>query len=174
MRLFIAIDVPDVVKEHLSYLQRSLEVEGLRLVHPKNIHLTLNFLGHREDIPVIIEKLSTVEFSPFSLHLSATGFFPSTVEPRVLWVGLEESDELIALQRQIDLLFEPKRSFKAHLTIARMKQVDEKKDFEIVSAVQKLSVKSLSFKVSSFRLYKSTLTPLGAVYEVLETFKGNS
>lgn len=171
MRLFVAIDVPDVVKEHLAFLQRSLDVEGLKLVHPKDIHLTLNFLGERKDPEAIIDRLRTVSFSAFTLHLSATGFFPTPEEPRVVWVGLEDSPELFSLQHQIDLLFEPQKSFKAHLTIARVRRVDEQGRVRIVSAVEGLAVKPLAFKVSSFRLYLSTLTPLGAVYEVLETFK---
>ena len=167
----MAIDVSEVVKEHLAFLQRSLDVAGLHLVHPKNIHLTLNFLGTRSDIDKIIERLKTVSFKPFNLHLTNTGFFPTVDEPRVLWVGLEQSIELVSLQRQIDLLFKPKKSFKAHLTIARIKGVDEKHRLAIIDAVQRLKVKPLSFKVSSFKLFKSTLTPLGPVYEVLETFK---
>lgn len=171
MRLFVAIDVPDVIKGHLAFLQRSLDAAGLRHVHPKNIHLTLNFLGEQKDAQPIIDRLRTVVFEPFTLRLSAPGFFPSSEEMRVLWVGLEDSPELLELQRAIDVLFTPKNSFRAHLTLSRMRLIDEQQRLAILRAVDRLEIKPLSFKVTAFKLYMSTLTPLGPVYEVLETFR---
>ena len=174
MRLFIAIDVPDSVKEHLAFLQRSLDFEGLRLVPPKNVHLTLNFLGERDDPAAIIEKLKGVSFSQFSLRLSGAGFFPSRKDPRVLWVGLEESEGLRALQREIDLLFTPPKSFRPHLTLARFRRkCPSGEKARIVEAAESLTVRPLSFRVSSFKLYKSTLTSVGPVYEVLHSFKAD-
>ncbi|MFP4523987.1 MAG: RNA 2',3'-cyclic phosphodiesterase [Candidatus Woesearchaeota archaeon] len=172
MRLFVAIDVPDSVKEHLSFLQRSLDFRGLRLVPPKNIHLTLNFLGERDGYGDVMRALERVSFRPFTLRLAGVGFFPSRDDPRVLWVGLEDADGLRQLQRQVDLLFEPPKSFRPHLTIARFRRkCSAAEKARIVSVAESLSVKPLSFRVSSFKLYKSMLTPVGPVYEVLHSFK---
>ena len=173
MRLFVAIDIPDMVKEHLSFLQRSLERDGLRLVHPKNIHLTLNFLGEQQDVEHIIARLKTLAFEQFSLRLATPGCFPDNDDPRVVWVGLDASAALADLQRRIDLLFTPQKSFKAHLTLARIKNLSFQEKVLLVRDIERLPVRPLSFKVASFKLYKSTLTPLGPVYEVLEVFKGS-
>ena len=98
MRLFIAIDVPDSIKEHLSFLQRSIEDKHLRLVHPKNIHLTLNFLGDEGSIEEIIKKLHSIPFESFTLRLGKMGFFPDKYSPHVIWVGLDSSPALSKLQ----------------------------------------------------------------------------
>ncbi|MBN1275417.1 RNA 2',3'-cyclic phosphodiesterase [Candidatus Woesearchaeota archaeon] len=171
MRLFVAIDVPDSVKEHLAFLQRSLDRQELRLIQPKNIHLTLNFLGERPSAEPVIDRLSTIDFSPFTLRLSGAGFFPSPENPRVLWVGLEDDEGLFSLQRKIDELFTPEKSFRAHLTLARVKRAQEQERLRLLAEVARLRVKQLSFPVRAFKLYKSTLTALGPVYEALETFK---
>jgi 2'-5' RNA ligase len=170
MRLFIAIDVPDAIKEHLSFLQRSLDFPGLRPVHPKNIHLTLNFLGEQGNVQSIINTLHTIPFSPFILNLDQLGVFPHEQDPQVLWVGLKENKDLSHLQRQIDVYFTPKKSFKAHLTLARTRHIPPQEKQRILKSAQQLTIKPLSFKVHNFKLYKSTLTALGPVYEVLETF----
>ena len=99
------------------------------------------------------------------------GFFPSANEPRVLWVGMQEQQKLYDLQREIDLLFTPKRSFKPHLTIARCKHVTENDRLELIDQIERLEVKPLQIRVTHFKLYKSTLTRLGPIYESLETFK---
>ena len=141
MRLFVAIDVPDVIKDHLAFLQRSLdEVGHLRLSHPKSIHLTLNFLGDYNDPDEIIRLLSSVQFSSFFLKLSEIGYFPSKEDPRIVWVGLGESLELSKLQSSIDKIFTPKKSFKPHLTIARLKP--KAKISRVLQASNRLLVKN--------------------------------
>ena len=169
----MAVDVPDSVKEHLSFIQRSINGfdSNLRFVHPNNFHLTISFLGDKLNPDNVIDNLSSVSFNSFSLRLSGIGFFPSRELPRVLWVGFEENPSLFDLQRKIDLLFTPNKSFKPHLTIARVKKPFQDKDLlAFLRVVDSVSVKPLSFKVKNFKLYKSTLTPLGPIYEVLETF----
>jgi len=94
MRLFIALDVPNSIKEHISFLQRSLDISCLRFVHPKNIHLTLNFLGEENDIKDIIQTLHKINFSPFVLRLSSIGFFPHQYDPKVVWIGLDDNEKL--------------------------------------------------------------------------------
>lgn len=172
MRLFVAIDVPENVKEHLAFLQRSVECDGLRLVHPKNIHLSLNYLGEVPKIDNIIESLRLITFHQFTLQLDRNiGFFPDKEHPKVLWVGLQENEELLKLQRQIDLLFKPKKSFKAHMTIGRVKKTTEENKIQLIKQAEQLNIKKLSFKVNSFKLFKSNLTKMGPIYEVIETFK---
>ncbi len=172
MRLFVAIDVPDSVKEHLSFVQRTLpQVKGVRFVHPKNIHLTLNFLGEVSDVSSVVARLDSFSFSPFFLTLNGVGFFPSRDFPRVAWVGLKRSSSLFKVQRGIDLLFKPNKSFKPHLTIARIKNSDPRSLFSFINSFEKIKIKPLSFKVDKIKLYRSTLTPLGPVYDVIHVVK---
>ncbi len=43
----------------------------------------------------IREKLDEVVSNPFILQLDGVGFFPSQGKPRVVWVGLRQSKELV-------------------------------------------------------------------------------
>lgn len=169
MRLFIAIDIPTQIKEYLSSIQESFDVP-LKRVLPKNIHLTLNFLGDYKDAASVVEKLYEVNFAPFTLKLNEAGFFPDEIDPKVVWVGLKDNKALFSLQKDIDLFFTPKRSFKPHLTLARVGKLSNEEKIKLVKYAQGVKVKPLEFSVQSFRLYKSTLTQFGPIYEAVETF----
>ena len=51
MRTFIAIELPDEIKDALAQLQEGLKKSGadVKWVEPKNIHLTLKFLGEIDE-----------------------------------------------------------------------------------------------------------------------------
>ncbi len=51
MRTFIAIELPQGIKDSLSRLQEELKASGadVKWVEPNNIHLTLKFLGEIDD-----------------------------------------------------------------------------------------------------------------------------
>lgn len=177
MRLFIAIELPEEIKAELKEIQAKIDknLAKLRIVDPEKIHLTLKFLGEVEDskIEKIKEKLKEIEFEPFELKIKDIGVFPSEKYIRVVWVGLEPEDKVAGLQQKIDnsllQMFKKEKDFKAHLTLARVKFVKEKEKF--AESLKKIKVEEKFFKVNSFKLIKSTLTPEGPVYEDLEEFK---
>jgi 2'-5' RNA ligase len=97
--------------------------------------------------------------------------FPSDDYIRVIWVGLKDDDSMQNLAQDIrEALpeFKDDYPFKAHLTIGRVRFVKDKK--ELVEELKKIKVKSEKFKVENFKLYKSTLTPEGPVYEEVGAF----
>ena len=57
----------------------------------------------------------------------------------------------------------------SHLTIARIKYVKDKKEFDNV--IKSIHPKKLSFKISKFYLKSSELKPLGPIYMTLEEYK---
>jgi len=97
------------------------------------LHLTLKFLGNT---PVAkIEALShaahkaAVKFQPFDLIVGRCGAFPSTGQPRVLWIGIDNrSGELADLHRSLEDecakagFAREERPFHPHLTIARLRK----------------------------------------------------
>ncbi|MBD3209458.1 RNA 2',3'-cyclic phosphodiesterase [Candidatus Woesearchaeota archaeon] len=169
MRLFIAIDPPGPVREQLALIQRSLPLPGLRHVPPKNIHLTLAFLGE-QDPERVKNALRTITFNPFTLTLAGIGSFPDDDNPNVIWAGLEDNEELLNLQRQISRRFKPDKTFKAHLTLSRMKRATPAQRAAIIKTMHQLRLERLSFEVNSFKLYRTTLTPTGPVYKALATY----
>ena len=174
MRLFIAFDVSEDVHKILESVQSKIKFSG-SCSKTKDFHLTLKFLGEVEDskLESLKRALDSVSFSPFEAHLTGIGAFPSKSNARVVWVGLEPKDKIDSVQKQFDditlkLGFATDKEFHPHLTLVRIKFIDNRKEFE--NMFDNLKVPECSFKIDSFKLIKSTLTPQGPVYEVLKDF----
>jgi 2'-5' RNA ligase len=187
IRSFVAIDLPDVVKERLELVMEALRKQmphaDIRWSRSGSIHLTLKFLGNVEenDLPRIQEVLAQIaqRYPPFSFTIGELGCFPNLNRPRVVWIGVQEGQGvLVALQREIEeslapLGFKPeKRAFHPHLTLGRAKRHirrgDQRRLGELISdaTVEKLA----RVRTEGFRLMRSDLYPDGAVYTSLEVF----
>ncbi|MEJ2307218.1 MAG: RNA 2',3'-cyclic phosphodiesterase, partial [candidate division WOR-3 bacterium] len=114
-------------------------------------------------------KIMEIEnrFSPFDVSLKNVGAFPSTRKARILWVGIEEGeDNLIELFKAIDnktseLGFEKEgRKFIPHITFGRVKKGK-------YSLTENIEFSFHPFPVKEITLFKSTLTPKGAIYETI-------
>ncbi len=176
MRLFIAFDVSEEVKHYLIELQKQLPKDSkLNLV--KEFHQTLKFLGDVDEDKVdkIKASLTNVNFIKFTAKTDGIGVFPDEKMIRVVWVGLEPKDKIVALQQEIESalleMFPKDNRFHPHLTLARVKSIKDKKDF--IKKLNKLTIKEIKFPVSSFKLIKSTLTPEGSVYGDVAEFALN-
>ena len=92
-RLFVAIDLPEPVKDDLLKLAPSFE--GARWVGGPELHLTLRFLGEVDEAGCsrLAAALCGVRFAAFPLALSDVGHFPPGGRARVLWVGMQPSRE---------------------------------------------------------------------------------
>ncbi|MCL6582094.1 MAG: RNA 2',3'-cyclic phosphodiesterase [bacterium] len=134
MRLFIAINFPDKVKQVLGSLIKELRElpSDTKWVEEENLHLTVQFLGNvlEGQVPDVVAALkrSAAGVSPFRLDLGGVGVFPSIERPRVFWAGVSgETAVLSRLHRQVrremeQIGFEPeKRRFSPHLTLARLR-----------------------------------------------------
>ncbi|MCX6707919.1 MAG: RNA 2',3'-cyclic phosphodiesterase [Candidatus Woesearchaeota archaeon] len=173
MRLFIALGISREAIDELKKAQAKLVYSKLTLV--KEFHLTLKFLGEVEENAVegIKEKLSKVKFEGFDACTNGLGVFPSIESIRVIWAGLEPKDKIEVLQNKIEDslkgVFAKDDKFHAHITIARVKFIENKKQFK--DSLNNIKLKKIKFRVDSFKLIKSTLLPVGPVYEVLEEYK---
>jgi 2'-5' RNA ligase len=180
IRTFIALELPPAVTLLLHKVQQELKRLKIRArwVRPENIHLTLKFLG---DInPDHIDKIgaamagAAIEFPPVTLTVREIGVFPGIKRPRVIWMGLGgDIRSLLALQGRLEQELaeaefpKDKRSFKAHLTLGRIKQsVNPAVISQMISEYATLS--SDEFVCNQVILYKSDLKPSGAVYSKLK------
>ncbi len=171
MRLFIAFDVSPAAHDHIIALQKQLT--GAKLTLTKNFHLTLKFLGETtpaqaEDIK---KRLAKVPFKPFTAQLDGTGVFPENGTPRVVWIGIKPHDIICELQKQIDEalqgMFAKEKDFQAHITLARVKEIADKKFAE---HVKNLKVEPISFEVKEFKLIESQLTSEGPHYKDIAVY----
>ena len=172
MRLFIAIDIPEEVKKQIDEIKSQIKIDGkANLMKTDDIHLTLKFLGEVDNPEDIKQSLQNVHFDAFEASTSELGFFPNENRINIIWLGLKDGAKLSELKKQIDNLlpdFKDDHEFHAHLTIARVKFLNNKQ--ELIDSVKKIKINPVSFKIEHIKLYKSTLTPEGPVYEELGVY----
>ena len=170
MRLFVAIDLPDNVKEQVAGLCCGLP--GARWVNPEQLHLTLRFIGEVDGgmFRDIRETLDEVQSDPFTLQLDGVGFFPPRGKPRVVWVGLRQSVDLSQLRNRIEsrlvaLGLEPEtRKFSPHITLARLKNTPA---FKVGRFLETHNLfLSTPFAIDEFFLYSSRLGRNGAIHRI--------
>lgn len=176
MRVFIAIEIPESIKDYIAELQEKIYDKNnkIRSVNKNNMHLTLKFLGEVQphNVNQIKEILKKIKVSKFSVCLDKIGVFPSESYIRVIWIGLEPEDKILELQNNIDeklkKLFKREKKFKPHLTLARVKFIEDKKKF--IGKLKKIGVENKKIGIKNFKLIKSTLTREYPIYEDLEIF----
>jgi RNA 2',3'-cyclic 3'-phosphodiesterase len=181
IRSFIAFDIDnDSVVNRIASAQKLLIQTNadLKLVEPKNIHITVRFLGSMN--PEMVEKvyaaMKNVKFTPFNIQLTGLGVFPTTNYPRVVWAGITDgADQLKSIFEQLepqihDLGFAPDpNGFSPHLTIARVRSGANKQ--RLVDLVQRQENFDFGIiRADSLRLKKSQLSPRGPVYSTLKEY----
>ena len=182
MRCFIAIDMSgDIKKAIADVIERCGEKsKAVRWVTVENIHLTLKFLGDvKEDLIPDIEKgLAEISMrhGTLDVNIRGAGAFPNFKYPNVLWIGMDESEDLKRLYYDIEesmsgLGFEKEdRKFSPHLTIGRVK---DRKGIEPV--IKELYTFKDAFfgsiEVKEVLLMRSILKPTGAEYSKIADFK---
>lgn len=181
MRCFISINLDDDLKREIETATETLRKtrSDVKWVTVENLHITLKFLGeiHDDLIPAVKERLSQVSLShaPSEIKLHGAGIFPDSKRPRVIWLGMKDSDRLKKLQADIEdsmatLGFEKEgRGFSPHLTIGRVRSMMGKDP--LVRAVGTLKDKDFgNIEVKRVSLMKSELRPAGAQYAPVAEF----
>ena len=178
MRVFIAVDLPNEIREALSDLQRELRplTNTVRWVAPDSIHITLKFLGEipEKRIEDIDAELTGLSWKSFTVTVHGVGFFPGTRSPRIVWAGME-APTMEGLAEQLDIRMErlgfdkEKRAFRPHITLARAKNT--RIESSLVTAAAQFEERNFgSFTVDRVFLFRSTLKASGAVYEKLKEY----
>jgi len=180
-RLFVALDLPDRVRDGLEAWQaRALCDPALRPVNPEALHVTLCFLGYHPEraIESIASVVTGVESRPVEI-----GFEPDPVpvppkRPRLFAVEgrspaaselqAELSERLVA-----ERFYKPeKREFWTHVTVARVRSErgsrargGRGKPMRVQSPPEALPADlTESFAALRLALYRSYLRPSGAEY----------
>lgn len=170
MRMFVAVGVPDGIKEKMGRLSSELPEEGIRRVDPGLMHITLKFLGEIEEgkLGEIKKRLGKVEFPPFTARVRGVGVFPNRNYVRVVWAGVEGEGlgELALKVGEALSGFGKKEAFSAHLTLARAY-----KKVEVENFLEKHSEEEFGeFRIKSFELMQSVLGRGKPVHSVLKEF----
>ena len=183
-RLFLAIHIlPDEnLKSHIKNLSSELLQERIKWVEIDNLHITIKFFGETEiiKIPSIIQNVNQSIYGkkPFEFIISKTGIFGSKYNPKVIWLGIENSENFTNLSNLIinnlkNIGFESDRqNFVPHLTIGRINNVSNIPYFQNI--INKYNLKCIQkININNIYLYESKLYKNGPVYEKIEKFSLN-
>ena len=175
-RVFIALELPEDLKEKLHSIKGHFEDLPAKWVEKENIHLTLFFLGKQplEKISLLQKILEQVNLSP---HLEIKGenleWGPPGPKKRLLWVRVKKSPELVNLYRSLFSLLQEhsfpleKREFLPHITLARLKSFWQREySLENLPVLEDLW-EPFSVPPVSLTLFESHLTPKGPIYHEL-------
>lgn len=172
MRLFVGLDLPEEIVDHLSELIETLRPAArIAWSAADNLHITTKFIGWWPDERLDELKAALAALpphAPIPVHIRGLGFFPNARSPRVFWCGIE-AHGLDALAAETDRataalgIESEKRAFSPHLTLARIKEPTDLRPLHNAIA----HLRSTDFgrtDACRFFLYQSQLTPKGSIY----------
>lgn len=181
-RIFIAINLPDEIKQRLLEFQRRWSGLPVRWIKKENLHLTLNFLGYisEKDLNKVAESVKEIcqRHHSFFIELEKIDFGAKYKNiPRLIWAEGKPSEELILLKKDLDQSFHQSigfipenREFLPHITLARLRKWDWQR-IEPDERPEICEYLSEKFKVKSIEVMESRLKRGGAQYSILESFQ---
>lgn len=177
MRAFVAIPVPEDIRERLEDLQSDLSVG--RPTDPETFHITLAFLGEEPDerVEAAHEALLDLHARSFPLRFDGLGTFGGAA-PKTLFAAVAPSEPLATLHRKVRSLLHgagimPDRArFRPHVTLARFGPGAGSGD---AASLGRFLQRHLAFGTGPFParqvvLYRSILTRDGAIHDPLAEY----
>jgi 2'-5' RNA ligase len=168
-RLFVAIDLPDSIRQFLVELDP--RINGVRWTARDQLHLTLGFFP---DVPegvalALQQKLGAIQFRAFFLPVEQVGTFPAKGPVKIVWIGVgaghphlfqlhkRVQEAALAVGLEADL-----RPWHPHVTLARCH--DARSDALRKFLKSNAGLDAGMFRVEAFHLYSSQLTPAGPIH----------
>lgn len=175
VRSFIAIDIPENVSQNIVQINKRFLKRNFKPVSANNIHLTLKFLGEVDEktLKQIYEKLKLIlsKHQVFTFSIGGLGAFPSEKNARVLWFGVKEgTNKIVSLAYDVQQVVQEfnigkLEKFIPHITVGRFRRPSN--ILKEVAEARKSCLEVFVVTVDSVKIFKSTLTPKGPIYEVL-------
>jgi RNA 2',3'-cyclic 3'-phosphodiesterase len=185
-RFFIAVLIPVQIKSEMAAVQAELQTKlpkgSVTWTKPEQLHVTLRFLGK-----VAVDQVSTLKAqvasalkcsAPFELCAERVGAFPDTRFPRVLWVGLNDTEgkltQIHTLVEGAVRQFSPQEGherFYAHATLGRVKHLGARDKKSLCDLLSRLSQRSFGkWCVNEVELMRSELSSQGALHTCVASF----
>ncbi|MEO8682758.1 MAG: RNA 2',3'-cyclic phosphodiesterase [Vicinamibacterales bacterium] len=179
MRLFVAIDIGDVVRAEVARARATIQGRLEAVAHPPRVawvapvslHLTLRFLGEVADtaVPALRDLLADpFELAPFEIEWRGLGAFPLPRHPKALWMGVVSGAALLGrleaeVSKRLDGAIDAEPGpFRPHLTIGRVKAPGAGIDW--VEMLESVDVRGARSLVDHVTLYQSKLSAKGPQY----------
>lgn len=161
MRLFLAISITGAMQDSLLNLQhhwKDIGVQG-HFVPAENMHLTLAFIGEYGNPDVVMDAISSVSFTPFTIQLDGAGTFHD-----ILWSGIAPNDSLSTCVRKLRRALAgqgipyDRKKFSPHITMVRRAEFPG----SMVKLLQQLPADTMD--VSEISLMRSDRGKNGMIY----------
>lgn len=179
-RIFLGIDISDAAREacvrHVEELRGRFPGARVGWERPEKMHVTLKFLGDTTDdiLGQLGEKIGEVVRgqTEFPTSLLRTGVFPNQSRPRIIWVGLGDSQQrLEQMHRSIEAICaefgyeKDTKRFTPHITTGRVREPQSASALARVHL--ETEIEPVEFSVSKVVIYESKLQATGSVYSSL-------
>jgi 2'-5' RNA ligase len=175
-RLFVALDLPEAVREGIAAWGREeLGDPALRPIPRDSLHITLAFLGYTAERQIgrLGEILEDAGGTAPLIRLGDPVARPSPKRPRLFALAADSPDTVLLQERLqeklvAERLYEPeRRPFWPHVTVARVKSAGRGQK-RVERPPRKLPEELLSPVLGvRLTLYRSELQPRGAHYTPL-------
>ena len=158
-RIFIAINLPEEVKEELAGYRNNWLGLPAKLTKKENFHITVDFLGN-----ISAEKLITIfknteklasSLNSFKIVLNRICYGPLNKTPKMIWATGPKIEKL---------------NLVPHITLARIRKWDWQKIEPEERPVIDEEIE-ISFEVNSIEIMESVLKKKGPEYIVLESIR---
>jgi 2'-5' RNA ligase len=187
VRLFLAVELPDAVKERLSRLRELFAAHGrsVKWTAAPLLHITVRFLGElpASRVPTVLSasRRAALEVEPFTLHLDNLGAFPNSRSPRVLWVGLTPDSGCQSFQQlfasaedalEVQGFTRERRTLSPHVTLGRVREEVRAPERAAIGQTMQRAQRGLTideeFLVRSLTVMRSILGTHGPTYTPLD------
>jgi 2'-5' RNA ligase len=179
LRLFIALETPRSIIPQIAAIRDSLKASNadVRWEIDEKLHATIKFLGKTDEglLPEIVSYIRGVceTKTPLSVVYRQVGCFPNRKAPRVVWVGMEDTNgPIVSLKKEIESVLAPlgfekeEREFHPHVTLGRVKS--ERGVKSLLRMMESVTFESQPVEIREVSLVRSDLKPDGSVYTILK------
>ena len=168
-RLFLSIDIPEVLRERLVDLLKNFEHSSLKFTSEKNLHITLHFIGpvdapHVDELKRKIRGVSK-KYPRFKLETESLKIIRKRGKPVMIWLTFLKSQGFkdLASALSAELPGGGKKEQIPHVTVARVKDI-----WTPPSALP--FIRNLTIDVNEFFLMESFTGGKESVYLKIESF----
>ena len=174
LRLFAAIELRQLHRNRLALIKTPFP--GAKWVDPESMHITLRFAGDIENHAAdeFAGFLSEIDFDPFDVQIGEIASFGGN-DPRIVFATADGGRPLEQLHRSAERAarsagLDPEtRSFKPHVTLARLKGAKPETVARFLGTCAPLGLPP--FRVERFVLFSSRLRVGGGPYVIEEIFE---
>lgn len=168
VRTFIGVTIPEDIKRYVIGIQEQVKTLPIkaRFVEPKNLHISLSFLGDIQGSAIESTKYAlddiTSSYKKFEVNIERLLLIPNEKFVRVIALGVR-SDVLETIRKDVVKKIGGE-SHPVHLTLARINTIINRHQFS--EGINKIIFNETIMQVDAICLIESKLQKTGPIYTI--------